>query len=30
LGWKPAVSFEQLIEGMVAADLSRLRPLVAT
>ncbi len=29
LGWEPAVTFEQLVENMVADDLSRLRPLVA-
>ena len=29
LGWEPAVSFEELVERMVAADLERLRPLVA-
>jgi GDPmannose 4,6-dehydratase len=29
LNWEPAVSFEQLVEMMVAADLERLRPLVA-
>jgi GDPmannose 4,6-dehydratase len=29
LGWEPAVSFEELIERMVNADLERLRPLVA-
>jgi GDPmannose 4,6-dehydratase len=27
LGWTPEVSFEQLVEQMVAADLARLRPL---
>ena len=27
LGWKPEVSFEQLVEMMVEADLNRLRPL---
>ena len=26
LGWEPHVSFEQLVEQMVAADLARLRP----
>ena len=30
LGWAPEVSFEDLVERMVAADLARLRPLVAT
>jgi GDPmannose 4,6-dehydratase len=30
LGWAPTVSFEELVERMVAADLDRLRPLVAT
>jgi GDPmannose 4,6-dehydratase len=30
LGWKPEVTFETLVERMVAADLARLRPLVAT
>ena len=30
LGWEPEVSFEDLVEQMVAADLARLRPLVAT
>jgi GDPmannose 4,6-dehydratase len=30
LGWEPEVSFEDLVERMVAADLARLRPLVAT
>jgi GDPmannose 4,6-dehydratase len=30
LGWRPEVSFEELVEQMVAADLARLRPLVAT
>jgi len=29
LGWVPEVSFEELVERMVAADLERLRPLVA-
>jgi GDPmannose 4,6-dehydratase len=29
LGWAPAVSFEQLVERMVTADLALLRPLVA-
>jgi len=28
LGWVPAVSFEQLVDQMVRADLDRLRPLV--
>jgi GDPmannose 4,6-dehydratase len=27
LGWVPEVSFEQLVERMVRADLDRLRPL---
>ncbi len=27
LGWEPQVSFEELVEQMVAADLARLRPL---
>jgi GDPmannose 4,6-dehydratase len=27
LGWEPEVSFEQLVEMMVRADLERLRPL---
>ena len=26
LGWRPEVSFEQLVEQMVVADLGRLRP----
>jgi GDPmannose 4,6-dehydratase len=30
LGWLPDVSFEELVEQMVVADLARLRPLVAT
>jgi GDPmannose 4,6-dehydratase len=30
LSWSPDVSFEGLVERMVAADLARLRPLVAT
>jgi GDPmannose 4,6-dehydratase len=30
LGWEPEVSFEMLVERMVAADMDRLRPLVAT
>jgi GDPmannose 4,6-dehydratase len=30
LGWRPEVSFEELVEQMVAADVARLRPLVAT
>jgi GDPmannose 4,6-dehydratase len=30
LGWEPEVSFEMLVEGMVQADMERLRPLVAT
>jgi GDPmannose 4,6-dehydratase len=30
LGWEPAVTFEELVDNMVAEDLSRLRPLVAT
>jgi GDPmannose 4,6-dehydratase len=29
LGWEPKVTFEQLVEMMVRADLDRLRPLVA-
>lgn len=29
LRWEPTVSFEQLVELMVAADIERLRPLVA-
>ncbi len=29
LSWEPAVSFEELVENMVAEDLSRWRPLVA-
>ncbi|GAC1359420.1 MAG: GDP-mannose 4,6-dehydratase [Vulcanimicrobiaceae bacterium] len=29
LGWKPEVSFEELVVMMVEADLKRLRPLVA-
>jgi GDPmannose 4,6-dehydratase len=29
LGWEPAVSFEELVERMVTADLALLRPLVA-
>ncbi len=29
LNWAPSVSFEELVERMVAADLARLRPLVA-
>jgi GDPmannose 4,6-dehydratase len=29
LGWEPEVSFEELVEGMVTADIARLRPLVA-
>lgn len=29
LDWAPEVSFEALVEGMVAADLARLTPLVA-
>jgi GDPmannose 4,6-dehydratase len=29
LQWVPSVSFEELVEQMVAADLARLRPLVA-
>jgi GDPmannose 4,6-dehydratase len=28
LGWEPEVSFEQLVEMMVQADIERLRPLV--
>jgi GDPmannose 4,6-dehydratase len=30
LGWEAEVSFEDLVQRMVAADLDRLRPLVAT
>jgi GDPmannose 4,6-dehydratase len=30
LGWEPEVSFEELVQRMVAADMDRLRPLVAT
>ena len=30
LGWEPTVTFEQLVEMMVRADLERLRPLVRT
>jgi len=30
LGWQPSVSFDQLVERMVAADIGRLRPLVAS
>jgi GDPmannose 4,6-dehydratase len=29
LGWEPTVSFEDLVDRMVVADLERLRPLVA-
>jgi GDPmannose 4,6-dehydratase len=29
LGWEPEVSFEELVEMMVQADLDRLRPLAA-
>jgi GDPmannose 4,6-dehydratase len=29
LGWKPEVTFEQLVERMVQADMERLRPLVS-
>lgn len=29
LGWKPEVSFEQLVQMMVEADMKRLRPLAA-
>ncbi len=29
LGWEPTVTFEQLVEMMVRADLDRLRPLAA-
>ena len=29
LGWAPAVSFEELVEQMVAADMERLRTLVS-
>jgi GDPmannose 4,6-dehydratase len=28
LGWEPVVSFEELVDRMVAADMERLRPLV--
>ncbi|MHB8147282.1 MAG: GDP-mannose 4,6-dehydratase, partial [Vulcanimicrobiaceae bacterium] len=28
LGWEPEVSFETLVEMMVAADIDRLSPLV--
>jgi GDPmannose 4,6-dehydratase len=30
LGWEPEVSFEELVQRMVAADMDRLRPLAAT
>jgi GDPmannose 4,6-dehydratase len=30
LGWQAEVTFEQLVQRMVAADMDRLRPLVAT
>ena len=30
LGWKAEVSFEELVQRMVVADMDRLRPLVAT
>jgi GDPmannose 4,6-dehydratase len=30
LGWEAEVSFEELVQRMVAADMDRLRPLVAT
>jgi GDPmannose 4,6-dehydratase len=30
LGWAAEVSFEELVQRMVAADMDRLRPLVAT
>jgi GDPmannose 4,6-dehydratase len=30
LGWRPEVSFEQLVEQMVRADLERLRAPAAT
>ncbi len=30
LGWQAELSFEELVQRMVAADLDRLRPLVAT
>ncbi len=30
LGWEPEVTFEALVEQMVAADLARLRPLALT
>jgi GDPmannose 4,6-dehydratase len=29
LGWKPEVTFEQLVDRMVQADMERLRPLVS-
>lgn len=29
LGWEPAVTFEQLVERMVVADIERLQPYVA-
>jgi GDPmannose 4,6-dehydratase len=29
LGWQPEVTFEQLVERMVQADMERLRPLVS-
>jgi GDPmannose 4,6-dehydratase len=29
LGWKPEVSFEELVEMMVQADIKRLRPLAS-
>jgi GDPmannose 4,6-dehydratase len=29
LGWEPEMSFEQLVESMVRADLDRLRPLAS-
>jgi GDPmannose 4,6-dehydratase len=30
LGWQAEVSFEELVQRMVAADVDRLRPLMAT
>jgi GDPmannose 4,6-dehydratase len=30
MGWQAEVSFEELVQRMVAADMDRLRPLVAT
>jgi GDP-D-mannose dehydratase len=29
LGWAPEVSFEELVEMMVQADIERLRPLAS-